>query len=257
MRTLLSKLQSHPNITTTPFPPYNHAKAWHIISSLYFADGAAEEKAAIAASSEPMRPLSNFIITDNPNVKSLSLPEVWKLTCERDAYRAEYARHWNSVGTGLSGPGSPDVTSLAAFSKQDEMVDVVLCPVGPGCAPPLDCARYWGYTSQWNLLDYPAVVFPTGLKSGPEDVKEEGYEARNEDDRYNYELCECGAMWDADGDLRADCFLDELGKYVDAPISLQLVGRRYEDEKLVEALEMIMGAAGLPFSAAAEISSRL
>lgn len=95
---------------------------------------------------------------------------------------------------------------MEAGGRQDEMVDVLLCPVGPGCAPPLDCARYWGYTSQWNLLDYPAVVFPTGLKCGPEDVKEEGYEARNEDDRYNYELCECGAMWDAVGDLIADWF---------------------------------------------------
>lgn len=32
--------------------------------------------------------------------------------------------------------------------------------------------------------------------------------------------------------------------YVDAPISLQLVGRRYEDEKVVEALEMILEVAG-------------
>jgi amidase len=36
--------------------------------------------------------------------------------------------------------------------------------------------------------------------------------------------------------------------YVDAPISLQLVGRRFEDEKLVQALEMIMEVADLPFT---------
>lgn len=40
------------------------------------------------------------------------------------------------------------------------MVDVILCPVGPGAAPPVDNAKYWGYTSQWNLLDYPSLVFP-------------------------------------------------------------------------------------------------
>lgn len=141
-----------------------------------------------------MRPLSDFIITDNPNVKPLTLPEVWGLTRERDAYRAEFARHWNSVGTNLSGPGVDEAVSMEAHEREEEMVDVVLCPVGPGCAPPLDCARYWGYTSQWNLLDYPAVVFPTGLKCGPQDVKEEGYEARNEDDRYNHELCKCDAI---------------------------------------------------------------
>lgn len=35
--------------------------------------------------------------------------------------------------------------------------------------------------------------------------------------------------------------------YKDAPISLQLVGRRYEDEKVVEAMGLISQVAGLPF----------
>jgi Asp-tRNA(Asn)/Glu-tRNA(Gln) amidotransferase A subunit family amidase len=41
--------------------------------------------------------------------------------------------------------------------------------------------------------------------------------------------------------------VDDPESYVDAPISLQLVGRRYEDEKIVEALELIIQAADLPF----------
>ena len=40
---------------------------------------------------------------------------------------------------------------------------------------------------------------------------------------------------------------DEPSKYVDAPVSLQLVGRKYEEERLIEALEMITKVAGLPF----------
>jgi len=67
------------------------------------------------------------------------------------------------------------------------------------------------------------------LKCGPEDVVDRGYVPRNEQDRYNHEL------YDPE-------------RYVDAPISLQLVGRRYEDEKVIEALEMITEVAGLPFS---------
>ena len=43
------------------------------------------------------------------------------------------------------------------------------------------------------------------------------------------------------------CAIDEPSKYLDAPISLQLVGRRYEEEKLIEALGLIMQVAGLPF----------
>ena len=37
-----------------------HDLAWDIIASLYFADGASEEKEAINASGEPWRPLSKF-----------------------------------------------------------------------------------------------------------------------------------------------------------------------------------------------------
>lgn len=38
-------------------------------------------------------------------------------------------------------------------------------------------------------------------------------------------------------------------RFVDAPVSLQLVGRRYDDEKIFEAFEFIRNAIGLPFAA--------
>lgn len=150
---------------------------------------------AIDASGEPWMPMSNFIIKENPHLKSLTIPEMWRLTREREAYKAAYARHWNSVGTTpLSGP--PEDNSKEGKSLIDDdadeggsMVDVILCPVGPGVAPLLNTARYWNYTSQWNLLDYPALVFPTGLFCGPEDAVEVDYQPRNEQDAYNYHLC--------------------------------------------------------------------
>lgn len=111
------------------------------------------------------------------------------------------------------------------------MVDVILCPVGPGAAPPLDCARYWGYTSQWNILDYPALVFPVTKVDTAVDKIDESYKPRNEKDEYNHQLWRSGPE-----------------KYTGAPVSLQLVGRRYEDEKVVEALEYIQGKIGLPFA---------
>jgi len=200
--TLVAQLRSNPDIQIVEFPAYKHDEAWRIISSLYFADGATEEKAAIDASGEPWRPLSEFIIKDNPNVEELSVPKVWKLTCERDAYREEYVRHWNSIGTSLPGAGASEKGDVGALAQESEMVDVLLCPVGPGCAPPLDCARYWSYTSQWNLLDYPSLVFPTGLQCGSEDKRDETYVPTNEQDRYNHELCEY--LFQADNERLVD-----------------------------------------------------
>jgi len=108
---------------------------------------------------------------------------------------------------------------------------VILCPVGPGAAPPLDCAKYWGYTAQWNILDYPAIVFPVTKVDLEADRVDESYEPMNAKDEYNHKLWQSGPE-----------------KYKGAPISLQLVGRRYEDEKVVEALELIKKSIGLPFA---------
>jgi amidase len=77
---------------------------------------------------------------------------MWDWTAKRDQYRSDYSELWNSTAVGKDAVGVPTGA-----------VDVILCPVGPGAAPPLNCARYWSYTSQWNLLDYPALVFPVSL----------------------------------------------------------------------------------------------
>lgn len=198
---LTAKLENNPDIEIVDFPPYKHDEAWRIISPLYFADGAAEEKAAIEASGEPFRPLTDFIIEET-GAKELTIAELWKATSEREAYKAAYNLHWNSVNTTLPGPLDEATVSgvapaiEAVEAEGDGMVDVILTPTGPGCAPPLDCARYWGYTAQWNLLDYPALVFPTGLYADPEhDPVEKGYEPRNEKDRYNHELCESSCLF--------------------------------------------------------------
>ncbi|KAK5110257.1 hypothetical protein LTR62_006110 [Meristemomyces frigidus] len=226
---IVSKLKEHPDIEVVDFPPYKHEEAWRVISSLYFADGGEEEKTAINASGEPMLPLTNFILTDNPNRKELTIPELWRLTKDREAYKANYLQHWQSINTSLPAPGEAISVGVDVTRELDKTVDVILTPTGPGCAPPHNCSRYWCYTSQWNLLDYPALVFPTGLQVGKQDEVEKGYVARNEEDGYNYEL-----------------YTPE--RYVDAPISLQLVGRRYEEEKLIQALEFITEVAQLPLS---------
>ena len=69
------------------------------------------------------------------------------------------------------------------------MVDVILCPVGPGPAPRRDCSKYWCYTSQWNLLDYPALVFPATKVDAAIDSWPKDYEPKNERDEYNYKMC--------------------------------------------------------------------
>jgi amidase len=114
--------------------------------------------------------LSSWVITDNPHVSYLDIEGVWQWTSKREQFRAEYAELWNATakGTKMSngggkagGMGNGD----GKATEYNDMIDVILCPAGPGVAPPLDCAKYWGYTSLWNLLDFPALVFPVSRLS--------------------------------------------------------------------------------------------
>jgi len=102
---------------------------------------------------------------------------------------------------------------------------VILCPPSFGAATPHEQSRYWGYTSQWNLLDYPGAVFPVTTVDPSKDVKDTAYVPKNEKDKFVH-----------------DMYRPEL--YKDAPVSLQVIGRRNHDEKVLAALREIEAALG-------------
>lgn len=148
LREVVSKLKDSPNFEVVEWKPHEHIDAWSIISSLFFTDGAAGVKNAIKQSGDPMLPLTKWI-TDRDAVKDLSRAKLEYWEEEREAYRKEYSDAWNETATGRNEEG-----------EAEGVVDVILCPVSPGVAPKHNTAYYWGYTSAWNLLDYPALVFP-------------------------------------------------------------------------------------------------
>jgi amidase len=202
--TQLTERMAEAGVEVIGFPPYLHDEAWAILSSLYYPDGGEADTEDIAKSGEPWRPLSEWIIKDNACVKKLSVGELAYWFEEREAYRKEYALHWNKYG-----------------------IDALLCPVGPGAAPKHNTARYWNYTSQWNLLDYPAVVFPVCKVDRDIDRLEKGDTPMSGHDEYNRKL------WD-------------LEEFHGAPVGLQLVGRRFEDEKVLGILKHILAKVNLP-----------
>ncbi|KAI0012464.1 amidase [Xylariaceae sp. FL0662B] len=237
---MVEKLRECERVELVDWKPWKHDVAWEILAKLYMSDGGAEEKAALAASGEPWRPLSKFILLDNPHMREHTIASLWEALGERNAYRARYAQLWNEtvVPTGHNNNNNNDNSGEAEAA----VVDAILCPVLPGAAAKLDTSRYWGYTAHWNLLDYPALVFPVGADrvAEPDPGREAlyayppDYEPRGDADRYNWDL------WREHG----------AEGYRDAPISLQLVGRRYDDEKLFEVLKVVLEGAGLPATCA-------
>lgn len=182
LREVAKKLRALDGFEVVDWKPYKHDEAWEIVARLYFCDGAKEETDAIDASGEPWRPLTSFIIKENPYVNRLTVEGIWYWTAKRESYRQAYAQVWNdTAGKSNSSNGQDDEAARP--------VDLILCPVGPGAAPLLNSAKYWCYTSQWNLLDYPSLIFPVSKVDPAVDVIDEHYKPLNEKDEFNYKLC--------------------------------------------------------------------
>ena len=137
--------------------------------------------------------------------KKYAIDETFKLNLDREAFRSRVLAHWNATQN-RTASGRP--------------VDCVLCPIGATLAVPHDTTRWWGYSSYWNLVDYPAVVFPRGRLETPFLPRTPLPSPRNAVER------EIRGQWDPD-------------RYQHAPISLQLVGRRHQEEKVLAMLDVV------------------
>ncbi|ORY80867.1 putative amidase [Protomyces lactucae-debilis] len=191
-------------IKTVDFEPYNHAESWDIISQLYYTNGALDEFALFKDGGEEMLPLTKWLFTQ-PGVKEHSHDESNEILLRRNRYRTAYARHW-----------------LAQEEKHGTKIDVLLCPVGPGPAPKLGTSKYWTYTSVWNLVDYPGCAFPV-TQVQPKDAEPSGYVPQAGVEK---------EVWDS----------YDLNESRGLPVGLQLVGRRFEEEKVLAAMGVISGA---------------
>ncbi|KAH7873758.1 amidase signature domain-containing protein [Lentinula edodes] len=198
LKAMTEALKRTNNFDIVDYDPKFHKELVLMAQSLYFTDGGASVHARAAVTGEPLCHLTEWVIS-LPGVKDHTSHQLWELLLERDALRAKYYSHWNS-----------------------QNIDVLLCPVQYGAAQPLQTTKYWGYTSAFNCADFPAAVFPTGLKASatldPKDT--EPREAWSEADAY------CAAAYDP---LLSN----------DAPLSLQLVSKRHADEVVMQALREI------------------
>jgi amidase len=203
MTKMREKLAKVPSIELVPFQPFQHDRAWTIITSLYFEDGGKRILELFRQTGEPVLPLTDFILKAAQDSEAKSPPSLAARRALRDEFRLAYNEHWNSHN-----------------------VDVVLAPVTPGTAPPLGTSRYWGYTAIWNLLDCPAVSFPAAALVGgltKDELSVESYVASNA----------------VEEGLAAHYCVENA---VDQPLGLQIVGKPKMDGDVIAALSIIEAA---------------
>jgi amidase len=163
-------------------------------------------------------PQTEWIMSQVPNGgRPFLVADIFKLNLEREAFRAKMAAYWNKSER-LTTTGRP--------------VDAILSPVAPTLAPPHDTTRWWGYTSYWNLMDYTAAVFPIGR-----------FEASS------YRRLDVSAEFVVPPEPRnaIDGFVQsqwEPVTYDNAAVSLQLVGRRLHEERILGVLRKVEDALG-------------
>ncbi|CCO33052.1 Acetamidase [Rhizoctonia solani AG-1 IB] len=138
----------------------------------------------------------------------LTLSQSWEANVQRDQFRARMLKHWNNT---------------ALQSKSGRPVDAILCPVAPTLAPPHGTTRWIGYTSYWNLLDLPAVAFPSGK---PFDASTWEFKSSSSGDKHLNPIDEfVRAQWDPN-------------TFDGAPVSLQLDNyAKSSDSRITKALD--------------------
>ncbi|KAL3587602.1 hypothetical protein FPOAC2_13499 [Fusarium poae] len=177
--------------------------AWSSIKKMYWPDGGQLTREAIQTGGEPIHPLTDWICQDQKSSGMMNAAEMALLRYKRDEFRKAFAESW-----------------------KDQDVDAIIGPafVGPACSH--DTALYWTYTSLYNLVDYPSVVFPTPVKSEHGEVYSEAYQPLSKACRH------VKALW-------------EDGTFDNAPVNLQLVAPRYCDNQLFGALQLLRNILSL------------
>jgi amidase len=173
---------------------------------LYLLDGGAEYYNTLRLSGEPAVQQTDWILKHAQGRQPFSVDEIFKLNLERETFRARALAHWNATG---------------ARTTTGRPVDVILCPAAATLAPPHDTTAWWAYSSHWNLLDLPGVVFPTGTFSARDYLSTQAQRPPRNDLERSIQ-----SQWDP-------------MTYDNAPISLQLVGRRHNEEKLLAMLNVV------------------
>ncbi|KAK1835960.1 Acetamidase [Podospora conica] len=183
-------------------PPL-HATAKRIHVSFLQADGAHDIHRNLALSGEPLIPDLRSAFQLKP---PLGLLEIQDLTLQGLDYEAAYSSYWNSTA-----------------DDDGQIVDAVIMPVAPHAAVIPGEFYHTAYTEVINLLNYSVVVIPVTKADRTVDVVDDSYEPLNELDKKN---------WDA--------YDPEV--YDGGPVGVQLVARKFEEEKVLGIAEIVTAA---------------
>ncbi|APA08584.1 hypothetical protein sscle_04g033540 [Sclerotinia sclerotiorum 1980 UF-70] len=188
--------------------PPSHQRGCAIGSKAWSFDGGKDVHEALALSGEPMIPqIQSHYSVLKPQMTGFDIAAV---NVEKREFQKEYMEYWNSTAE-LTGTGRP--------------VDAVITPLAPMPANISMTFDYIAYSTFVNLLDYSAAILPVTMVDKNIDLFDHGYKPLNEEDE---------KVW--------KCYDPEM--YDGAHVSVQIVGRRFQEEKVIAITGMLGDALG-------------
>ncbi|CAH0046921.1 unnamed protein product [Clonostachys solani] len=175
---------------------------WDGVFDIYYQSGAGQTLAAVEASGEPLLPAVADLIKVY-NTRELSTVEALGLNVKTRIFKERFRDAWSETirSTTTSRP-----------------IDAIICPPAPSVGIPHNFNVYWGYTSLFNLLDYPSVILP---------IPKFKIDAQQDPVDVHYQPLETNPYDKANHDLY------DPNLFSNQPSTIQIVGRPFEDEELI------------------------
>ena len=147
-----------------PWSPEGHAEILGVLGDFFTADGGKTVQAILDEVGEPWRPeMRAYELATEKGVA-----DMWTLQAKRTALATAYMNRWREAG-----------------------IDCLLCPTTPYATTEHGKFRYVGYTGVFNIVDYSAASFPTGVVVDAQlDKETESWEPYSEMDKQARDECE-------------------------------------------------------------------
>ncbi|KAF5662235.1 general amidase [Fusarium heterosporum] len=180
--------------TIVEWDPVDQKEGADLLERMFLADGGQTIRKELERTDEPWRPeMEGYRVA-----RDLSTSEMWRLHLERTAFQNRYLDRWNKAG-----------------------IDAIICPTTPYSTLKHGSFRHVAYTGVFNVVDYSAVSFPTGINVDKDlDKLESSYQSLSP-------LCK-SVNEDYDAELVHGL-----------PVSLQIVARRLEEEKVLAMAKLV------------------
>ncbi|KAJ5381672.1 uncharacterized protein N7496_004100 [Penicillium cataractarum] len=194
LKETVEKLEAAGHETIT-WASTEHTEMLALLGGIFLADGGKSVRKLLEPTGEPFRPE----MKPYEEANDIGVYDLWQMQVKRNSLCKSYLDRWNEAG-----------------------IDAILCPTTPYSSVKHDKFAYAGYTCVFNLLDYPAVSFPCGIKT------DKAVDTPYDDHQ---------ALSDMDAQIQNNYSEESVHGM---PISLQLVGRRLSEESLLAMTDLIL-----------------